>query len=148
MTVLDHGGCRLFRLIADRRASVAILTALYMSLGVTLAAIGIDVGMLYLEKRKIQSAADLAALAAAPAAAAAPFCQGSLVRLFSALEGVLDVAGGFADFSLGLVDPAFSLELVIAGELAGAFLYGAFGFLAGALDVFPIHNRGPFGGNV
>lgn len=54
------------RLGADERGNVAILFAVLLSLGTVLGALAVDEGALYLQRRQVQSAVDLAALAAAP----------------------------------------------------------------------------------
>jgi uncharacterized membrane protein len=55
----------LHRLLADRRGNIATLTAVCFSLTFGVAAFGIDIGKLFADKRKLQGAADLAALVAA-----------------------------------------------------------------------------------
>lgn len=54
----------LSRLAADRRGYVTILTAAAMSMLIGAAALGVDVGSLYVAKRQLQGVADAAALAA------------------------------------------------------------------------------------
>jgi uncharacterized membrane protein len=49
----------------DRQGAIAILSALLMTALVGFTALGVDVGAVYLDRRKAQSVADLAALAAA-----------------------------------------------------------------------------------
>lgn len=55
----------------DRRGAIAISAALFMSLCVISAAFAVDLGGLYLEKRRAQAATDLAAMAAAAIPASA-----------------------------------------------------------------------------
>lgn len=52
-------------LFADTSGSIGIVLALFLTVAVSLCALAIDVGSLYLERRTMQGAADLAALAAA-----------------------------------------------------------------------------------
>jgi uncharacterized membrane protein len=49
----------------DRDGAVGIMLALFLSVCVSLTALAIDMGSLYLERRTLQGAADLAAVAAA-----------------------------------------------------------------------------------
>jgi uncharacterized membrane protein len=53
------------RLARDERANMSILFAAFATLGTVLAAFAVDEGALYLERRQMQSATDLAAIAAA-----------------------------------------------------------------------------------
>jgi uncharacterized membrane protein len=53
------------RLVGDRHGSISILTAMALSLVLGAAAIAVDLGSLFFESRKLQGAADAAALAAA-----------------------------------------------------------------------------------
>src|ERR1700729_973586 len=56
------------------------------------------------------------------------------------LENVLDLLAGLLEVALGLIGVALGLEGLIAGGLAGAFLYFALGCLGGVLDlVFCAH---------
>ncbi len=59
------GRCRRYR--ADETGSLAPLVAVVLALLCGFAGLGIDLGQVYLEKRRVQSAVDLAALAAARA---------------------------------------------------------------------------------
>jgi len=58
------------RFWADERGNVAILFALLLSLGTVVGALAVDEGALYLQRRELQAAVDLAAIAAAPDPAA------------------------------------------------------------------------------
>ena len=58
-------GAALARAWADRRGSIGVVLAAFMMVSVSLCALAIDAGALYLERRTVQGAADLAALAAA-----------------------------------------------------------------------------------
>lgn len=55
----------LSRALVARDGSVAVIMALFLTISVSLCALAVDVGSLYLERRTAQGAADLAALAAA-----------------------------------------------------------------------------------
>lgn len=57
------GACR--RFFRSRRGHVAIMTALMTPVAITLAAFAVDAGSLYVEKRRAQALADLAAISAA-----------------------------------------------------------------------------------
>lgn len=53
------------RFAADRRGTVAVMSATMMVVVIGLAAFGVDIGNIFLDKRRAQSAADLAAIVAA-----------------------------------------------------------------------------------
>ncbi len=53
------------RFTADRRGNVAIIAAGCMMLVIGCAALGVDLGSIFADRRKTQSAADLAAIVAA-----------------------------------------------------------------------------------
>lgn len=53
------------RMRSAEDGSIAVLMALFLAVSITLCAIAIDMGSLYLERRSVQGAADLAAMAAA-----------------------------------------------------------------------------------
>ncbi len=53
------------KFLADQRGNIAIMSAGVMLLVIGCAALGIDVGTIYADRRKVQSAADLAAIVAA-----------------------------------------------------------------------------------
>ena len=55
----------LHRFCADRRGNIAIMGAGCMMLVMVCAALGVDVGTVFVDRRKTQSAADLAAIVAA-----------------------------------------------------------------------------------
>lgn len=55
----------LSRALFDRDGSIAVVMAMFLMVCVTLCALAIDMGSLYLERRTVQGAADLAAVAAA-----------------------------------------------------------------------------------
>ncbi|MGE0062977.1 MAG: pilus assembly protein TadG-related protein [Xanthobacteraceae bacterium] len=63
----------------DRRGAIAILSALLMTALVGFTALGVDVGAVYLDRRKAQSVADLAALAAASNIANADAAAGDTI---------------------------------------------------------------------
>lgn len=63
----------------DRRGAIAILSALLMTALVGFTALGVDVGAVYLDRRKAQSVADLAALAAASNIAHADAAAGDTI---------------------------------------------------------------------
>jgi uncharacterized membrane protein len=56
---------RLSRALSSRDGSIAVIMALFLMVSVSLCALAVDLGSLYLERRTVQGAADLAALAAA-----------------------------------------------------------------------------------
>ncbi len=66
------------RLRADETGSIAPLVGVVMALLCGFAGLGIDLGQVYLEKRRVQSAVDLAALAAARAGNSAAVASRSL----------------------------------------------------------------------
>lgn len=51
--------------VRDQQGAIGIMLALFMTVAVTLCALAVDMGALYLERRTMQGAADLAAVAAA-----------------------------------------------------------------------------------
>ena len=53
------------RLLSDRTGSIGVILALFLTVAVSLCALAIDMGSLYLERRTMQGAVDLAAVAAA-----------------------------------------------------------------------------------
>lgn len=55
----------IFRAFADTSGAIGIVFAAFMTVSVSLCALAIDMGALYLERRSMQGAADLAAIAAA-----------------------------------------------------------------------------------
>lgn len=57
--------CFLSALIRDRRAGISIMSALALTMLIGSAALAVDVGSLYLDRRKLQGIADAAAMAAA-----------------------------------------------------------------------------------
>lgn len=56
---------RLSRALSAEDGSIAVLMALFLAVSVVLCAVAVDLGSLYLERRSVQGAADLAAMAAA-----------------------------------------------------------------------------------
>lgn len=74
------------RAAANRDGGIAVILALFMMVCVSLCALAVDVGSLYLERRTVQGAADLAAIAAA----------GDLQRAEAAARATL-AANGFGD---------------------------------------------------
>lgn len=64
---------------ADRRGAVAVSSALLMTALIGFTALGVDVGAVYLDRRKAQSVADLAALAAAADLANADKAAGATI---------------------------------------------------------------------
>src|SRR5450759_4028415 len=63
--------------------------------------------------------------------------QGSGVAVLA--DGVLDLAQAVLGLALDLLDLALRLELLVAGQLADAFLDGALGGVAGTLAVLVGH---------
>ena len=55
------------------------------------------------------------------------------------LGSIFDVARYFMRGALGLVDFAFDLKTRFSSEAADGVLYGAFGFIRRALDMFLVH---------
>ena len=70
---------RLGRLRADEAGAILPLVALVLAMLCGFAGLGVDLGLVYLEKRRIQSAVDLAALAAARASDGAAAATRALV---------------------------------------------------------------------
>lgn len=96
------------RLLRERNGHFAMLTAMMTPMALALAAVAVDVGSLYLEKRRAQSLADLAAITVAanlenPIEAA---------RLVFADNGVPEIA-------LGMIDKDGKLEWKSAMEVGG-----------------------------
>ncbi|WP_295558345.1 pilus assembly protein TadG-related protein [uncultured Hyphomicrobium sp.] len=58
-------GSLLSRVISNCEGSIAVVMAMFFTVCITLCALAIDMGSLYLERRTVQGAADLAAVAAA-----------------------------------------------------------------------------------
>lgn len=86
----------LSQFIADRRAAVAILMALLMSIILLIAACAVDLGLVWLKSRTLQGTADLAALAAA----------GDLGHAQAAAAAVAAANGGtVAEATTGVYDP-------------------------------------------
>jgi uncharacterized membrane protein len=56
---------RLWRLASDERGNIALLFAFFLAVGTAASALAVDEGALYLQRREVQSAVDLAAITAA-----------------------------------------------------------------------------------
>lgn len=82
------------RFIRDRSANIALIASISMLAVMPLAAIGIDVGSLYLERRTLQGVADLAAITAAANIGKAK----KATRLFLRDNGI-------TDFTVTLLEP-------------------------------------------
>src|SRR5438477_2913786 len=54
-------------------------------------------------------------------------------------QGVLHPADGIANLALRLIDLAFRLEFLVAGQLAGLFFEFAFRLLGGSFDTILVH---------
>lgn len=83
------------RLLRERSGQFAVMTAIMMPVALTLAAVAVDTGSLYLEKRRAQGLADLAAITAAANLDKAD----EAVRLVLADNGVPQTAIGVVDAS-------------------------------------------------
>src|ERR1700683_1437006 len=71
-----------------------------------------------------------------------PFRVSEANALFSLVaKRVFHVAYGVVCFAFRFVELAFSLQLLVAGHLAGRVLNRALCFVGGTLDVFAIHDR-------
>jgi uncharacterized membrane protein len=99
----------------DRRGAVAITSALLMTALIGFAALGVDVGSIYTDRRKAQSVADLAALAAvanltnADRAAAATLASNKLMNASYSLQ-----------YGVYTADPALAPENRFAPSSAAA----------------------------
>lgn len=86
---------QVFRVLGDRSGSIGVVLAVFLTVAVSLCALAIDIGALYLERRTMQGAADLAAVAAtsdldrAEAAARATLAANGFgaVRTLSVVKG-------------------------------------------------------------
>lgn len=93
-------GCFLVRVSLNRDGSIAVVMAMFMMVCVVLCALAIDMGSLYLERRTVQGAADLAAVAAAS----------DLDRAEAAARATLS-ANGFGDIhSLGVIKGRYRVD--------------------------------------
>ena len=66
------------------------------------------------------------------------FCCGVLFVCLS--DGIFHVAGRAVGRAFCLVELAFSLQLLVAADLAGGIFDGALGLVGGASHMFPVHN--------
>lgn len=83
---------------ADRGGNMAILFALAFGIGAVLSAFAVDAAALYGERRRVQSAVDLAALAAARD----PANASQLARDVLADAGLVDASAPLADLTAGI----------------------------------------------
>jgi uncharacterized membrane protein len=108
----------LSRFLAARDGAIAIVLALFMMVSVSLCALAIDMGSLYLERRTAQGVADLAAVAAAS----------DLVRAEDAARATLS-ANGFGDLhSLAVIKGRYEADSAVlpnARFVAGKEPYNA-----------------------
>jgi hypothetical protein len=75
-----------------------------------------------------------------PKKAAAEFKIGGFRLVVSGVPNcVLDVPRDVVRGTLGLIDLAFRLKLLVTGQLAGCILDGALHLIGGALHMFTIH---------
>lgn len=86
-------GMRLRAFLRDRRANFAVMTALSAPVAVCLAAVAIDEGSLYNERREVQALADLAAITAA-ANLGAPQAAALTTLQDNGLSAVLSTSDG------------------------------------------------------
>jgi uncharacterized membrane protein len=84
------------RFLRDRRGNITIMSALCMMLLLGFAAFGVDFGSIFLDKRKTQSTADLAAIVAASDLAHA--------NLAAVEPGVYIASAALAPVGLGQAD--------------------------------------------
>lgn len=92
--------------IRDQQGTIGVILALFMTVSVTLCAFAIDMGALYLERRTMQGAADLAAVAAAS----------DLERAEDAARATL-AANGFGDVgSLAVIRGRYERDASLAPE--------------------------------
>ncbi len=84
------------RFVEDQRGNIAIMSAGVMILVIGCAALGVDVGTIFADRRKVQSAADLAAIVAA----------GDLAHATAAATAVV-TKNNYAASSLVSVEPGF-----------------------------------------
>jgi uncharacterized membrane protein len=107
----------------DRSGAVGIVLALFLSFAVGLSALAVDVGSLYLERRTVQGAADLAAVAAAS----------DLDRADEAARATLAANGFGAVRSLAVTKGRYEIDRSVAHEQR--FVAGKQPFNAVRLDV-------------
>jgi len=89
------------RFCRDRRGAIAVTSALLMTSLIGFAALGIDLGSVYTDKRKAQSVADLAALAAVGDMANAKNAAGATIVLNKLASASFDI-----QFGVYTADPA------------------------------------------
>ena len=107
----------------DRSGAIGVVMALFFSVCVGLAALAVDVGSLYLERRTVQGVADLAAVAAAS----------DLTRADAAARATL-AANGFGDIrSLAVITGRYEMDRSVAHGLR--FTAGRQPYNAVQLDV-------------
>ena len=92
---------RLRRFAANEHGNIAVMGAIFLTAAVPLAALSVDVGALYLERRGIQELADLAAISAAARIDEAE----EAARTFLADNGITDVS--VVSVSQDRADPGF-----------------------------------------
>lgn len=117
------------RVLHDRSGAIGVVLALFLSVAVGLSALAVDVGSLYLERRTLQGAADLAAVAAASdlaraedAARATLAANGfEAVATFSVIKGRYEMDRSVAHarrFTAGQQPyNAVQLEVALPGQL-------------------------------
>lgn len=112
----------LSRVRSAEDGAIAVVMALFLAVSITLCAIAIDMGSLYLERRSVQGAADLAAMAAA----------GDLDHAEAAARATL-AANGFGDVhSLAVIKGRYEGDAALAPS--ARFIAGKEPFNAVRLD--------------
>jgi uncharacterized membrane protein len=106
MRIVRQAALRAF--LRDRRANFAVMTALSVPFAVCLAAVAIDEGSLYTERREVQALADLAAITAAANIDKAETAAGTALRdnglpavaVSASVTAASSLSGGSATFAV------------------------------------------------
>lgn len=114
---------RMFGVFEDCSGSIGVVLAVFMTVSVSLCALAIDMGALYLERRTMQGAADLAAVVAAS----------DLDRAEEAARATLAANGFGSVHSLAVVKGRYERDAALAPE--ARFVAGREPFNAVRLDV-------------
>ncbi|HRN84850.1 MAG TPA: TadG family pilus assembly protein [Hyphomicrobium sp.] len=115
--------CQVRCLLSDTAGSIGVVLAFFLMVAVSLCALAIDVGSLYLERRTMQGAVDLAAVAAA----------GDLERAEAAARATLAANGFGAVRALSVVKGRYERDRTLAP--GDRFVAGQEPFNAVRLDV-------------
>lgn len=94
------------RICRNRRGSIGVLMALFLTVSVGCCAIAVDIASLYLERRTAQGVADLAAIAAA----------GDIVRAQEAAHATLAANGFSAIRSLDVIKGRYEMDPALSHE--------------------------------